>query len=1105
MSAIEVVPTRGPEENPIRPVFHESLLELVPETWNVTMACRDEDMKAAVADQAIKTTVSILDFANDLPTAALAKYDVLVASDLSPFEMDLASAAKRMCSIVQPGGKTCFSMPDNIADKIVPILDLMHMEPKVVSTSEEPEESSASSPSLRLIIATVPLSENSNELRQSTITRQIITIIQSANPTEFSAQLADELVLKLRCHGYGTELVSWTDQVDVSSLAGKNCLSLLEVQQYLLLDLDEGNFGRIKRLLLEASSLFWLTALDGPGAYMIDGLTRAVRNETPGLNLKVFHAAEKDIKSHASISRLSDMMTRAFLWTGTDNEFRVNNNNILEVSRIAEDTHLNDEIASLLPRAEKSMRRVPLREASSSVKLCVQSPGTLSSICLEPDDVIERNLEEDFIEIDVRVTALKYVFVILYLSNLQFKLTTRSFREVLVAMGQLADSKLGLDAAGVVRRIGASVTHFKIGDRVAVCSHGAHRTLHRTRATNCALIPERMSFEEAATIPTVHATAWNALIRVARVQKGQSILIHAAAGGVGQVAVQIARHTGMEIFATVSSTVKRKLLRDEYGIPDDHIFNSRELGFAKGIMRMTNGRGVDVVLNSLAGEALRLTWHCIAPFGHFVEIGLRDIMNNTGLDMRPFMKDATFSFFNLAHVEKERPDIMGTIMQGAFELLRSGITRIVTPIISYPISKAEDAFRLMQSGKHLGKIALTWGDDEVVQIAQPLVPRVQLDPRGVYLLVGGLGGLGRSLSSHLVSLGARRLSFLSRSGAESANAKDLTQRLRSQGVSVQVQTCDVSDSEALATAITCCQKELGTIRGVFQCAMVLRDNLFTNMTHREWVESTRPKVQGSWNLHECLPDELDFFIQLGSFTATIGNRGQSNYTSGGAFQDALAYYRRSRGQHATTIDLGIMRDIGVLAEEGMTQSFMEWENPYGIRENEFLAIVERAIAHDTSGSASPQVLTGIATGGSIKAAGITVPYYMEDARFCVLAQTGVRETISHGSLSKDAPVHSSVSQATSLQEAVGFVLDALVQQIAKMLNTTAAEIDTGRCLNSFGIDSLVAIEIVNWAMKEVKSTTTVFDVLAGIPITTFCARLTAKSAALPTNVLDSAS
>lgn len=664
-------------------------------------------------------------------------------------------------------------------------------------------------------------------------------------------------------------------------------------------------------------------------------------------------------------------------------------------------------------------------------------------------------------------------------------------------MGQMDDTALGLEAAGVVRRIGSAVTKFKVGDKVMMSGYGAHRSFHRSPESFCALIPEGMSFELAASIPVVHATAWNALVRIAKVQRGQSILIHAAAGGVGQVACQIAQHFEMEVFATVSSEAKKQLIISQYGIREDHIFFSRDTSFVKGIKRMTNGRGVDVVLNSLAGEALRQTWNCIAPFGHFVEIGIMDILNNTGLDMRPFLQDATFTFFNLRHVEQSRPDLMAIILEGAFDFIHRGITRPVEPLTSYPISEVEDALRLMQTGKHLGKIALTWGEDHVVNLIPRGLSSPKLSADGVYVLVGGLGGLGRSLATKLVNLGARKLCFLSRSGAGSKNAQALVKKLEQKQVQVKVYRCDVSDEIAVQNSISRCTEELGKIHGAFQCAMVLRDGLFVNMNHQAWIESTRPKVQGSWNLHTHLPKDLDFYITLSSFTGVFGSRGQSNYSSAGAFEDELAYYRRSRGLHATTIDLGLMRDIGVLAETGMTDNFKEWEEPYGIREGEFHALIERVIARDTAGSSNPQVVTGLATGGSVALAGITTPYYLDDPRFSIMANTGLRDCGSSASNGDSLPAHVLISQAKSLQEAADYVLEALLKQVAKMLQTDASEVDASRFLHSYGFDSLVAVEMVNWILKETKSVTTVFDVLSSVPITTLCNKIAAKSSALP--------
>lgn len=592
-------------------------------------------------------------------------------------------------------------------------------------------------------------------------------------------------------------------------------------------------------------------------------------------------------------------------------------------------------------------------------------------------------------------------------------------------------------------------------------------------------------------------------MKLARVEPGQSLLVHAAAGGVGQAAIQVAKHFGMEIFATVSTELKRKLIRDSYGIPDDHIFNSRDLSFVKGIKRMTHGRGVDVILNSLSGEMLRLTWHCIAPFGYFIEIGLRDILNNTGLDMAPFKQDATFTFLNLAHIQKSRPKLLAVILKGTFDFFRQGVSTPVNPITAYPISDVERAFRLMQAGKHLGKLVLTWGENDIVPVLDSHKKKINLNPDGAYVLVGGLGGLGRSLAEQLVELGARKLCFLSRSGAKSPAAKDLVLNLRKEGVQVEVLTCDISSESAVASALGACSEKLGAIRGIVQGAMVLRDTLFVNMTHQQWIEATHCKIQGSWNLHKHLPD-VDFFIILSSAVATFGNRGQSNYAAGGSYQDELAYHRRSLGMSAVVVDLGIMRDIGVLAETGMTDNLKDWEEPYGIRKAEFHALMELAIGGSVVGGvAPPQIITGLATGGSAVLAGITRPYYLDNAIFSIMSRNGMHEANGLAGADPDAasaPTYTYIAQADSIETASMTVTAALVRQIARMVQMPADEVDTGRFLHNYGIDSLLAIEVVNWALKDAKSTINVFDVLSSIPMTALAAKIASKSTALRTTL-----
>ncbi|KAK4042013.1 PKS01 highly reducing polyketide synthase [Parachaetomium inaequale] len=924
-----------------------------------------------------------------------------------------------------------------------------------------------------------------------------VVILQSPDPSAAAADLAGSLMARLTSRGYPTSSRTW-GACDAAAFEGKACISLVEIDRPILQHLPENGFSFVQGLILRAQRVLWIGAPPetAPGSAIVTGLARVVRSEEPGI---VFHTLNLNLPSKEEMSveleKICSLVVRTFQDSGGENEFRIRNG-VIEVSRVVEDDELNaDLLESLgLNRAETTtVKQVPLEDAGGPLKLCVRNAGLLDSLCFEPDTLPSTALADDEVEIEVKATSL-------------------NFRDVMTAMGQLPTTELGFDAAGIILRTGPSASAlFHPGDRVAMCMPGAHRTIHRAKAALVQPIPASLTFADAATLPLAHGTAWYALIHLARARRGQSVLIHAAAGGVGQAALQIAQHLGLEIFATVGSDPKRRLLREVYGVRDDHIFSSRDSReFAQGVKGMTpGGRGVDVVLNSLPGEALRQSWYCVAPFGTFVEIGVRDILDNARLEMRPFLEGGTFTFFDLRRVMLERPGVMGEIMQGVFGLLREGVVRPVSPVAVFPAGEVESAFRLMQGGQHVGKIVLSFEDGkQMVPLWQQSTanrPSVKLDPDAAYLLAGGLGGLGRSLSGMLVDHGARRLCFLSRSAdaTERPAVRDLVRQLQDRGVQVLILPCDVADEMAVRQAVSQCTERLGRVAGVIQCAMVLRDALFRNMTYADWAESTRPKVHGTWNLHTALPD-VDFFINLASFTAIFGSRGVANYAAGSTFQDAVAHFRQAEGKHAVTLDVSVVRDAGVLAETGMTQGLKELAGLYGLDTHEVAELVWLAISGDVANQSPAQIVTGIATGGSAVAGGFEAPWYLDDPKFAVMARTGLKGSTKTAQAAAVDDVPARLSRAKTLDEAARVVTEALVDRVAKMLQTTAGEIDTGRYLHSYGIDSLVAIETVNWALKVCAARVTVFDIMAAVPITATARKIAASSSATPKEVLEAA-
>lgn len=255
---------------------------------------------------------------------------------------------------------------------------------------------------------------------------------------------------------------------------------------------------------------------------------------------------------------------------------------------------------------------LPFNQPGRPLALAVRTPGMLDTFQFVDDNEYQQPLADKDVEISVKAVGM-------------------NFHDVMIAMGQISDTDLGVECSGVVTRTGQGVTKYKPGDKVITFRLGCYRTLLRNPEQMYQKMPEDMSFEAAATLPCVYTTVYYSIFDVARLQRGESILIHAAAGGLGQAAIILAQHIGADIYVTVSSSAKKQFLMETYGLSEDHVFNSRDLTFAKGVKRMTGGRGVDVVLNSLAGEALRQTWLSVAPFGRFIEVGKRDIGKSSGL------------------------------------------------------------------------------------------------------------------------------------------------------------------------------------------------------------------------------------------------------------------------------------------------------------------------------------------------------------------------------------------------------------------------------------------------------------------------------------------
>lgn len=926
-----------------------------------------------------------------------------------------------------------------------------------------------------------------------------VVILQPSKASTAMLSFSNELRDILEDQGYAvstrTDIIKATADADVDTGVGaKTCISLLEFEQPVLDNLSEAGFQNIRSLILNSERLLWVTRGDSPALRLVDGFARCIRSEFAGIKFQLLHlSGGNEGRQHGP-----GLVARILLSQTADNEFR-EHGGLLQVSRIYNNPAENDQIRNHLHDSARvaSLPSIGDQDGKSitdtpPLRLSIGRPGLLNTLHFVPEDenTALAPLADNEVELEVRASGI-------------------NFRDIMGSMGLLAVTGIGQEASGVVvrtGRLGAEVGLLKPGDRVStLTAGGTHATRIRCDYRVAQRIPEAVSFEDAAGVPVTHCTAFFALVRLAKLRRGQSVLVHAAAGGTGQAAVQLAKHLGLVVYATVGTDKKRQLLVDEYGIPEEHIFSSRDASFVKGIERVTGGRGVDCVLNSLSGELLRLSFSCLATFGTFVEIGLRDITDNMRLDMRPFAKSTTFSFINMVTLLQQDPDTLGEILGEVFNLLREGALRPAQPVTVYPVGRVEEAFRTMQQGKHLGKMVLSFtADHGRAPILYRAKDSLKLDPNATYLIVGGLGGLGRSLALEFAASGARHIAFLSRSGDAKPEARAVIDQLAERGVQAKAYRADVADEASFLQAMADCNKQLPPVKGVVQMAMVLRDVVFEKMKYSEWTTGLRPKVQGTWNLHQYFSHArpLDFMILCSSIAGVFGNPSQAQYAAGNTYQDSLAAYRRARGLAAVSVNLGIMRDVGVIAE-GDSHFMQAWEPVLGIREPAFRALMKSLINGQTQpqdGGRPPcpaQVCVGLGTGDILATHHLAPPLYFSDPRFASLAVTSVSPaSLTGGAATATASVATRLSEIATNKDpapAAAIITQALVKTMADILRIPPSEVDAARPMYRYGVDSLVALEVRNWITKEMKANMTLMEILAAVPMEVFAVQIARKS------------
>ncbi|XP_050423114.1 fatty acid synthase-like isoform X2 [Adelges cooleyi] len=501
-----------------------------------------------------------------------------------------------------------------------------------------------------------------------------------------------------------------------------------------------------------------------------------------------------------------------------------------------------------------------------------------------------------------------------------------NFRDIMLASGKLPPDALPGDLAGQDCILGLEFSGRDTKGR-RVMGMLAARGLATTVLADPGflwVVPQKWSLEQASTIPVVYGTAYYALCVRGHMKRGDSLLVHAGTGGVGQAAISIALHMGVTVYTTVGSKQKREFLKKTFPkLTDKNIANSRDTSFEQHVLRQTKGRGVDLVLNSLADDKLQASVRCLAKDGRFLEIGKLDLSNNSPLGMSVFLKNTTFhgilldSLFDVKSESQDKKEVVRLLNEG----IQNGAVQPL-PATVFNESQAEQAFRFIGSGKHIGKVVLKIRDEEQASVVKPpaksvtAIPRSYMNPDKTYVLVGGLGGFGLELANWLVVRGAKKLVLTARSGITTGYQALSVRNWTEGGVNVLISKADCSTLKGAQQLIDE-SKKLGPVGGVFNLAAVLRDAFLENQTPEDFEIVSKPKVIGTKNLdavtRKSCPD-LDHFIVFSSVSCGRGNAGQTNYGFANSVMERICEARQEAGLPGLAIQWGAIGDVGLIME-----------------------------------------------------------------------------------------------------------------------------------------------------------------------------------------------
>ncbi|KAL2846914.1 hypothetical protein BJY01DRAFT_213165 [Aspergillus pseudoustus] len=661
----------------------------------------------------------------------------------------------------------------------------------------------------------------------------------------------------------------------------------------------------------------------------------------------------------------------------------------------------------------------------------------------------------------------------------------------------LKNTGVARQCAGVVLRAGPAVKNLRVGDQIIVLATGPIATRFITSERLCIRMARGLSWVEAATMPYAFATALYSLIDIARLKHGDTVLIHSACTGVGLAAIQICRIIGAQAFCTVETERETNHLV-QLGVTKERIMSCRDSCFVQDILAATNRAGVDVVLNSLSGELLRASWDCVAEFGTLVELGKQNRVSQGQLAMNPLGTNRTFAAVDIVKIIEKKPAIIQGLLRRCMHHYALGELNPL-PAEQFPAQNVREALECLQQKTQIGSIALVMPQDTsaLPRTLNRRTPRFRSD--ACHIIIGGLGGLGRSVSSWMSLHGARHFVFFSPSAGNKED-NDYVRELRAQGCRVDLVSGDVSNAQQVDALIGSLDHSI-PVAGVMQASMALEVTALADMSFEQWQKSFAPKVQGTWNLHNSLLGHshiVDYFVLFSSLSGLIGQTGHANYAAGNSHLDAFVQYRHSLGLAGSAVNIGVMQDVGYVSSQAEALEHFAATSAHMLHEQDLLDTIQLAIDNSLPDSAITNeerpwpsyVSTGQICIGLRSTTALDSPTnrtsWRRDPRMAMYHNfkkadatnaSGGQEAKNDDTLERFLAQAKLKPEILEEQESADILGREIGKALFNLMLREHAELDIDVPLSSLGADSLLAIKLRDWCRRTARVDITVVDII----------------------------